>query len=480
MNLSIDNVVTVSIAQVGQGVGQYNTSNLAIFTNEVKGGDFGSLGYKIYLSPTDVATDFGTDSKTYKMALSIFSQQPNILANNGYLVVIPTTAESQLLAFSATPTSGAFVINWNGDASASIAYNDTAAEVQTKIRDMDGLEGAVVTGSITSGTGLTVTFNGVQGNVADITITGNTLDNAGAVSVTVTTPTTGETLDAAITRTTDLIEYFGILTTSILGETETLAAAAVVQALNKIMFLVQKDEAQVTPETGILSLITEGGFTRTRGLFYGADDVDPDDADVEALRFCAAYAGRGLSVNFNGSNTTINMHMKSLTGINADPSMDQTLLNSCKAAGADIYASFQGVAKVYTSGENQFFDQVYNLLWFVGAIKVAVFNVLAQVGTKITQTEDGIATLTSACRDVCEQSITNRYLAPGSWTSPDTFGNQVDLYANILQRGYYIYSQPVSQQLPSARAAREAPVIQIAAKEAGAINTSNIIVYINQ
>ena len=88
MDLSINNVINIQVSQPGVGAGEYNTSNLALFTRETAQASFGTDGYKLYLGPTDVAADFGTDSTVYKMALAIFSQQPNILANNGYLAVI--------------------------------------------------------------------------------------------------------------------------------------------------------------------------------------------------------------------------------------------------------------------------------------------------------------------------------------------------------------------------------------------------------
>jgi hypothetical protein len=50
---------------------------------------------------------------------------------------------------------------------------------------------------------------------------------------------------------------------------------------------------------------------------------------------------------------------------------------------------------------------------------------------------------------------------------------------NIEEVGYYIYSLPVNQQAQTEREERKAPLIQIALKEAGAIHSSNVLVYIN-
>lgn len=372
--LQLTNVINISVSQAQTGISAYNTSNLALFTSDTPNVSFGVAGYKIYLEPSEVGTDFGTSSNTFKMANAVFSQQPNILAGGGYLVVI--------------------------------------------------------------------TFE------------------------------PSETLDAAITRTKDVVQYFGLMAAEIQSQVDMLAAAAVIQPLNKIGFFVQRASGSIDPG-GSLDLLRSGDFTQSRGLYYGSS------TDLDALVMQASYAGRALSVNFSGNNTTSTMHLKDLIGVQPDPTIDQTGLEKAKVAGADTYISLQGVAKVFCVGANSFYDQVYNLQWFVGALQVAGFNYLAQSATKIPQTENGMDGLKGAYRAICEQAVTNAYSAPGSWTSSTTFGNQSDLLANIAQRGYYIYSQPVSQQLQVDRAARKAPLVQIAIKEAGAIQSSSVIVNVN-
>lgn len=280
-----------------------------------------------------------------------------------------------------------------------------------------------------------------------------------------------EKLDEAITRTVDLVQYFGVMSTEIQIEADMLAAAGVIQALNKIAFFVQTAEASV--ETGgSLDLLRTGGFTKSRGLFY-------DGTTDAALGFQAAYAGRALSTVFSGSNTTQTMHLKQLATVQPDPGIDQTLLTKAVAAGADTYPSIQGFPCVYCSGENSFFDQMYNLVWFACALQVAAFNYLASSATKVPQTENGMDGFKGAIRAVCDQAVTNQYLAPGSWQSSTTFGNQADFFANISQFGYYIYSAPIATQSQADRADRKAPLVQIAAKEAGAIQSASIVVIVN-
>lgn len=473
MDLQLSNVINISVSAPGAGIGRYNTSNIGLFTAEPYAESFGDAGYKIYVEPTEVATDFGTDSVTYKQALAIFSQQPNILANQGYLVILPLVTPVQSLTPSGVAASGTFTLSLGASTSAAINWNDTAAQIQTKVRAIVGLETAVVTGSIAAG--FSVSMDGYYGPAALLVVGANSLQTAGAVAITlpVATVTVGETFATAITRTKDLVQYFGLFASRILTQADVLAAAAVVQALNKIAFISSRDPASVEVG-GMIDLLRTGNFNQTRGLFYGSDN------DLDALVEMASYAGRGLSTNFLGSNTTQTMQLKELIGVQPDPSMNQTLYNKCKAAGADVYVSIRGVSKLLTSGANGFFDDVYNLQWMVGDLAVAGFNALAQSSTKQPQTEDGVAVLKGAYRQVCEQAVTNQFLAPGAWTSPTTFGNQADLLANIIQRGYYIYSLPVSQQSQAAREAREAPLIQIAIKYAGAIHSSNVIVNVNK
>lgn len=475
MQLELTNVIVISVSEAQAGVGEYNTSNLAIFTDEPAAMSFGSLGYAQYVEPTQVGIDFGTSSRTYEMANAIFSQQPNILTGGGQLVVILLTTAVQHLAFSGTPASGTFILTHGSDATVAINWNDTSAQIQAKLQVLPGLGAVTVTGSMA--TSLNVQFKGVYGVQSLLTVSSNSLVTSGpvAITVTVTTTTAGETLGAAITRTKGLVQYFGITvdeTLAVIGQTDLLAAAAIIQPLNKMGFFVSYTEADIQAG-GMIDLLTTGGFNKSRGLYYG--DSDDDNAIV----MMASYAGRALSTNFDGSNTTQTMHLKGLVGVQPDPSMTQTIQNEATAAGADTYVSLQGVSKVFTSGANLYFDQVYNRGWLTGALQVAGFNYLAQTNTKIPQTESGMDGLKGAYRAVCEQGVSNQYGAPGQWNDPTVFGNPANLLLNVAQRGYYIYSTPIAQQSQATRVARTAPLVQIAFKEAGAIQKSTVIVTVN-
>jgi hypothetical protein len=481
--LELSNVINISVSAAPAGIGAYNVSNVSLFTRETPGGGFGSDGFKIYKSPSEVSVDFGSGSDSAQMANALFAQQPNILAGGGYLVVIPFASTSAVIAqqhisFPTVPASGAYKLKYGANTSASIAYNDNAAAVQVALRALSGLSSVTVTGD--TSVGFTVVFTGVSGPATLLQVTTNSLQDVTPLDVfpSVATTVVGtvlstETLADAITRTKDLVQYFGIISQEIMSSTPLLAAAAVVQDLNKILFVASKTAADVDPG-GLLDLLRTGSLDQTRGLLYVGSGLT-----LDSLLFMSAYAGRALSTDFNGSNTTQTMHLKDLKTIQPDSGMTQTILEKCKIAGADVYVSLQGVPKVFSVGGNRFFDQVYNEQWIVGALQVAGFNVLAELSTKLPQTEQGISVLKAAYRTVCDQAVANQYLAPGSWTSGDTFGNLNDFLRNIQERGYYIYSSPIATQLPANRAARQAPLIQIAIKEAGAVQSSDVIIFVN-
>lgn len=287
-------------------------------------------------------------------------------------------------------------------------------------------------------------------------------------------PLTGggsEALVDAIPRTAGLIFYCGIIATAYPASASMKALADVVQAYeNKILFLPTADSAVIA---GAFTTIKNAADYQTRCLYYSV-------SALEARLFAAAYAGRALSVNFNGSLTAMTMNLATLSTIDPDPAMTQTLYNSLATAGVDAYVSYAGVPSVVSNGANKFYDEVYNLIWFVCQLQVNGFNVLKQVGTKIPQTEPGMSVLKGAYRQACEQALTVGYVAPGEWTSPNTFGVLQDFLDNVRQRGFYIYSQPVGQQATAAREAREAPLVQIAIKQAGAIHSSDVIVNVNR
>jgi hypothetical protein len=283
-----------------------------------------------------------------------------------------------------------------------------------------------------------------------------------------------ETVQAALARTANLVYYFGILVDADYHSNGSVFAtlSTYVQGLDK-MFFYASSNASDYATNGLLDLIRQAANSHTRCLFYA------DGTANDTLAFAAGYASRILSTDFSGSKTTITMHLKNVNGFIADTTLDQTGVTAVLAAGCDCFVNVAGSTSLLTSGLNQFVDEVYNELWFKFALQTAAFNYLKQTNTKIPQTEIGMEGYKNELRKVCEQAIINGFLAPGSWTSGQTFGDPSALIRGIADIGYYVYSQPIVKQLNSDRLLRKAPTVQIAAKAAGAIHKSSIIVFVN-
>lgn len=105
-------------------------------------------------------------------------------------IVMPQTSV-QVISFSVAPSSGAFVLSYAGNNSASINWNDSTSTIQTKIQAIPGLSTATVSGSISSLL-LTVTFNDVTPPAALLVLVSSSLDADVAIDE------TDETLPLAV------------------------------------------------------------------------------------------------------------------------------------------------------------------------------------------------------------------------------------------------------------------------------------------
>ena len=452
--LPLSNVINVNVFFPPTGLGAFNVNNIGLFTTDAFLSNSNSDIYRVYSSAQAVGVDFGTTTETYLQAVAVFSQQPNILAGGGALIIFPSFTATLIATVSITAAGTGYTIG----------------DVLNIGTDVGAYGGTVTVSSVYAGTvtGVTLTTGGSGYSTgAGHATTGGT---GSGCTINVLTLTT-ETLAQAIARVNPLVYFCGILSTTYGANTLWAALATVVQSYgNKLLFLPSN---ALTDITGVFTTIQAATNYYTRCLFYSSA------TSQNGRLFAASYASRLLSVNFAGSLTAITMNLKQLNGIVPDSGISQTVASLCATAGVDVYASYANVPACISNGANKYADEVFNLIWFVLALQVAGFNALATVSTKIPQTENGMNLYKGALLKVCEQALANGYIAPGTWTAVDTFGNQAQFLTNILTKGYYIYSAPISTQSSADRAARKAPLVQIAVKEAGAIQSSIINVYVN-
>ncbi len=451
--LPLSNVISVNVFFPPTGVGTFNVNNLALFTSDAFLSNSAGDIYRAYSSAQQVGVDFGTTTETYQQAVAVFSQQPNILAGGGVLIIFPSFTASAISGVTVAAGGTGYVVG------------DVLNVVQT-----NAYGGTVTVSSVYAGaiTGVTITTGGAgYSAAAGLATTGGTGTGA---TITISSVTT-ETLAQAIARVAELVYFCGIISTTYGSNSTWAALASAVQSYGtKLLFLPSNS---LTDITGVFTTIKNATNYFTRCLYYSSSTA------LNCRLFAASYASRLLSVNFAGSFTAITMNLKQLNTVSVDTGINQTIAALCATAGVDVYASYANTPAVISNGNNKYADQAFNLIWFVTALQVAGYNALATVSTKIPQTENGMNLYKGALKQVCEQGVANGYIAPGAWTAVDTFGDQGNFLTNILSKGYYIYSSPINQQTVAARAARQAPLVQIAIKEAGAIQSSVINVYVN-
>jgi hypothetical protein len=486
LTLPLSNVINVSITNTPTGLIEPNVNVLALLSQEVPVNNQVSLqGYAEYVSAAQVQSDWGSSSLTYAMANNVFSQNPNILAGDGYLVVVPMQSSvSATPGYVTTANISANVVNFpavtNGNLKVTIggvANNLTGlnfsacltlADIATVLQN--ALPTTMTITTNVAGTALVFTNNKV-GTAASVALaaysgggtdlTGATLLNTASATTTAGVNSTGETVSACINRSSSNVFYAGVMTTLNLEDAAITVAATAVQALD-LVFLHHLGSS--TDILGIGTTVTAASQTKTRLKLY-------TQGQAAANLMKAAWAGRLFSTNYDGSNTCGTMNLQTLANVNPDPGITQTMYLNANTAGVDLYVSYFGVPACYATEGNNYDDVIYG--------ETAGFNYLAQTNTKIPQTEPGMSGLKSAYAHVMNQFVTNGFIAPGSWTSSETFGNQTLFLANITNYGYYIYSQPVALQASSQRALRQAPLVQIAGKLAGALQQSSVQVVIN-
>lgn len=482
--------VSVSLAATPSGLADYNTNSIAIFTNDPAGF---SEAYQAYMTPNAVGTDFGTDSLTYAMANALFTPVPNFRTGGGYLYVFPFKGVNATSGTLTTADISANITNFKSVTNGVLNLTIDGTVTQVEGLDFSTVQTLADIVTVLQNQNLDVYIEATEDNKIKFTskrfgtesavtiaaasdaddatdLNGATYFN-GSEAIPVTgTNASGQTLAQAVAAAQQQVYFGGVLTTQYCDNATAQANAAAIQALDCDYF-----EA-ITSMKNIAVLgkdIKAAGLGKTRSLVLSS-------GAKEAKVAIATYATIAKSVNWKGSNTANTMNLKTLTGCLPDNGLSDTYVLSAQTNGVDIYANTGGLSVVYSNDNNGYTDSIEANLWQKKATEVAGFNYLRQTTGKVPQTESGMNGLKNAYAQVCEQSIANGSSAPGTWSGVISFGDPEDFKRNIAQFGYYIYSEPISQQSQADREARKAPVCQIAIKRSGAFHFSEVVINVQQ
>ena len=499
MSVSIKNVVTVTLLQGGALAMADNPNVVAMITSEQQGPLSTASRYRIYSEAASVAADFGSASQAYDFALSFFATQPNATNAGGFLVMgywrgadedVAATAasltgaqlsEAAVVSVLQQVADGAFDVDIDGvtenltalDFQSTTTLDEVAVVIDTALTGGTAAvvdQRIVITSATTGATSLiafatdpgTGTFIGQT--LALTTGSGGFLTQGAALE-----SLTAETKLAGIAELRSQVKFRGAMFIDNPTDEESKTLAEWGQANDVLQYDVfdSADNLLVDP-TNVVWDIKLSSLTNYRMLYSKAGN----------RKLAASYMARVHTVNFAAENSALTMHLKELSV--AAEEYTQTEVSNAKMVGLDLYTTIKLTPVILTSGANVFTDERYNLIALVDFIQVDMYNLLKLTGTKIPQTRRGVNQLIDQAEKTTRQFVRAGVAAPGTWSSPDYFGNRETFEQSIINNGFYWLAGSLADQAQNSREARESPVLQGAVKMAGAVHSVDLIVVVNR
>lgn len=446
---------------------------------------------RAYGSISEVGEDYSTTDPEYRAALLYFQQtpQPSSVyigrwaksATSGLLRGAVLSAAQQDMTLWKAVTAGSFKVTIDAtvktlsalDFSGATTLNGVAAIIQT------ALAGATC---VWNGSQFVITSptSGANSKVSYATATGSGTDISAMLGLTTglaSVPVDGivaEAPDACVNIFLDRFanKFLGLMFADTgLTDAQHLAVADLIEADQAHLYAVSTQAPAVldsTSTTDIASAMKAKAYKFSMSQFSSTTPFAG-----------ASLLGRMLTVNFNGNNTTISLMWKQEPGI-VPEYLSSTQANTLQSKYCNVFAEYDNDTAIIQYGRTPSgipIDSVYNSIWFKNRLQTDLYNALYQSPTKIPQTDAGNAVLAAVMESAGAAAVNNGYLAPGVWNSAG-FGalNQGD----TLTKGFYLYVPPVASQSQADREARKSVVFQMAAKEAGAIDTVDLQVTVNR
>jgi len=502
----ISNVVSVSIVPSGRTVSRTNMNIVGLVTGNV--GVLNSANRtRVYTHLKGVAEDFGTTSIEYIHASVLFAQSKNPCNSGGYLVmgywrkfdeVVPASSgyllsgklnENELIKNLQQINDGKFTISVDGTAqdvgSLDFRAVDTLDEIKSILSDaITGVTVDIVNDAIkitSNTTGATSTVSYLIDNDSAGTFVGDILKLTAGSGVAFYLGEDEKTLaaESLIDGLTEISKNEAIRGVTSLGRVDD-GTVPLVDILDLISYLKANDIIYYDTNDDIVDIntISNPDSMAIKIKLAGGDNFRPIFSKKVNRRIATAYMSRMHTVNFNAENSAITMNLKELTGIEPSDYTDNEL-HTLKKVGLDCYTTLGGIPKLLTSGANDFTDNVYNFIAIKKYIQIDLFNLLGTTTTKLAQTDGDVAKIIATVENTLNLFVKAKAIAPGTWTSSDTFGNEAVFKRAIETNGYYVYAKPLSEQAQSDREERKSPVIQVAFKNAGAIHSVDTIINYN-
>ena len=496
---NISNVISVALLPEGLLAARDNMNVVALMTSQQSGPLSSANRYELYRDIQSVADAFGTSSKAYDFATSFFGTTPNPTNAGGVLVMgywrgaeesVDATAgvltggelsEATVVSQAQGIQDGSLDIDVDGT-TVSVSALDlrTVTELQDIVDELNtGITGATVTLSdsneiiVTSDTTGATSTMGYAVDPGTGTFIGEILalaEGSGATLVqgAAADTLTAETKEEAVTELKSLVNFKGFVFIDKPTSTEAKDLAEWAQANEVLGYDVFNDPDNLLVDTtNVVWDIKLSSLTNYRMLYSKAGN----------RKLAASYMARAHVVNFNAERSALTMHLKTLSVAAED--YTQSEITAAKTVGLDIYTTIKNTPAVLTSGANDFVDNRYNILAFIDAVQTDMYNLLKGTSTKIPQTRRGVNQMIDQAEKTTRGFVRAGVFAPGTWSSPDYFGERETFERNIEENGFYWIAGALADQPQPDRQARKSPVLQGAVKNAGAIHSVDIIINFN-
>ncbi|MEE3504835.1 DUF3383 domain-containing protein [Pseudomonas sp. 10C3] len=447
-----------------------------------------------YSSIAGVVADFGSTAPEYLAASLFFSQspQPSILyvgrwaktASSGILKGASLSVAQQAMSLFTAITTGGMKVTIDGTLVTLAAINLSSTTnlngVASAITAGLGAAGTCIWNAVYSRFDIRSATTGILSTVSYATAPVSGVDISGLLGLTTamaSVPVGGIVAETPLAAITNLASasndwYGSMFADSTIANSDLLAVAGFIEATpqSRIFGVTTTASAAMDPTstTDIASQMMAATYKRSFVQFSSASPYA-----------AASMFGRAFTVNFSGNNTTITLKFKQEPGITAE-NLNETQAATLKAKNCNVFVNYDNATAIIQEGtmaNGYFFDEVHGLDWLQNDVQTAVYNLLYTSANKIPQTDTGINQIVTTIDSEMERAVTNGLCAPGVWSGP-AFGAIAS--GQYLTKGYYVFAPSVDTQSQAARQARQAPVIQVAAKLAGAVHFANVIINVNR
>ena len=188
--------------------------------------------------------------------------------------------------------------------------------------------------------------------------------------------------------------------------------------------------------------------------------------------------GYACGQNSGLANSAFTLKFKQEVGISVEP-LSSTQINVIEGNNGNVYLEYGNYYTIFEQGKmanGTFFDERINLDMLVNNLQLTIMDLLYQ-NPKIPQTDAGVTQLIEACNEACDEAVRIGFLGPGTWTGANILNLKT---GDPLPAGYLVQAPALSTQTQADRELRKSVPLYIAIKEAGAVHSFLIGVYVNR